>query len=241
MLNSINLKKIVNMKKYNIIVIFILLFAIGLTNCKKDTKDVSRVTTYAVMTIIGGADTVIAVGSNWVDPGINVSTGDPYTISGTVNTAVKGRYVLTYKATNKDGFPSTAVRVVWVVGVTGDGTVNYAKAYEGGRGTSYSNEKGDGTVILKATSIPGVYYCTDMFARYYEVWRGYGITYRCPGVIRVNSDKTFDNAEIDWDSPWGASFITAGSGSIDNAGKFTYKCTIGGTPVATAFFLEPKP
>lgn len=231
------------MKNKKIFIIIVLLLSISMYNCKKDTKDVSKVTTYAVLTLHGAEDTVIATGATWVDPGISVSTGDPYTITGTVNTATAGRYVLAYKAINADGFPSTTVRTVWVVGVTGDGTTNYAKTYEGGRGTSYSKEKGDGNVYLKATSIPGVYFCSDMFARYYEVWRGYGITYRCPGLIRVKSDKTVDNADIDFPSvpSWGDCFITANSGSVDNAGKFTYKLTIGVSAVAAAFFLEPKP
>lgn len=217
------------------------MLSVSIMSCKKDSKDVSKVTTYAVLSMKGLIDTVIATGSIWVDPGVTVSTGDPYTISGTVNTAVAGRYELSYKAVNSDGFPSIASRVVWVVGVTGDGTTNYAGAYEGGRGTSYSNELGDGTVYLVKTSIPGVYFCTDMFARYYEVWRGYGVAYHCPGIIRVNSDKTIDNASVDFTSPWGACFMTASTGTVSVAGKFTYKLTLGGSAVAAAFFLEPKP
>ncbi len=229
------------MKNKKIIIVIVLLLSVTIYSCKKDSKDVSKVTTYAVLTLKGAMDTVIATGANWVDPGIIVSTGDPYTTVGTVNTATAGRYELTYNATNADGFPSQAHRVVWVVGVTGDGTTNYAGMYEGGRGTNYSNEKGDGTVSLKATSIPGVYLCSDMFARYYEVWRGYGITYRCPGIFRVKADKTVDNASIDFNSPWGASFVTTGSGTVNTAGKFTYKLTIGGSAVSAAFFIEPKP
>ena len=230
------------MKKNNIILIVILLLSVSIMSCSKDTKDVSKVTTYAVLTMLGPSDTVIAVGSTWVDPGVTVSTGDPYTVTpATLSTATAGRFELSYKAVNADGFPSIATRVVWIVGVTGDGTINYAKAYEGGRGTSYSNEMGDGTVYLSKTSIPGVYLCSDMFARYYEVWRGYGVAYHCAGVIRVNTDKTIDNANVNFVSPWGACFMTATTGSVSVAGKFTYKLTLGGSAVATAFFLEPKP
>ena len=89
--------------------------------------------------------------------------GDPYTVTpATLSTATAGRFELSYKAVNADGFPSIATRVVWIVGVTGDGTINYAKAYEGGRGTSYSNEMGDGTVYLSKTSIPVFFFIISL-------------------------------------------------------------------------------
>lgn len=231
------------MKNKIIFIGIVLLLSISMYSCKKDeTKDVSKVTTYAILTLHGAEDTVIATGSTWVDPGVSVSTGDPFTISGTVNTSTAGRYPLTYNALNADGFPSSASRTVWVVGVTGDGGTNYAGTYEGGRGASYSNEMGDGQVYLQATSIPGVYFCTDMFARYYEVWRGYGLAYRCPGVIRVNADKTFDNADVEFVSPWGDCFIIPGTAAVDIiTGKFTYRLNLGGSAVAAKFFLEPQP
>jgi len=150
--------------------------------------------------------------------------------------------VLTYSATNVDGFASTINRVVWVVGVTGDANSHFEGTYTGGRGTSYSRDMGDGSVLLKKTSIAGVYYCTDMFARFYEVYRGYGTDYRCPGVIRVNADSTFDNASINFPTPWADAFITTGSASITSAGRFNYGISFtDGTSVATPFFLEWNP
>ncbi len=229
------------MKNNKFILIVALLFmALGMYNCTKDTEGVSKTTTYAVLTMKGAADTVIAKGSTWTDPGIIVSTGDPYTITGTVNTATAGRYLLVYNASNVDGFASKINRTVWVVGVTGSATPNFAGTYTGGRGTLYSRDKGDGSVTLTKTSIAGVYYCSDMFARYYEVYKGYGLDYRCPGVIRINADSTFDNAAVNFPSPWGDAFFTAATGSINTAGKFSYKVSFtDGTSIGTAFFLEP--
>ncbi len=231
------------MKNNKFIILFALLtIVITMNNCTKDSEGVSKVTTYAVLTMKGSTDTVIATGTTWTDPGIIVSTGDPYTISGTVTTGTPGRYPLVYNAKNVDGFASQITRVVWVVGVTGSATSHFEGTYTGGRGTLYSRDIGDGSVTLKKTSIPGVYYCTDMFARFYEVYRGYGTDYRCPGIIRVNADSTIDNASINFPSPWAGTFIVAGTGTVNSLGKFSYRLGFtDGTSVASPFFLEWNP
>ncbi len=232
------------MKKIFISITFLSLLTV-FYSCERDleTEGVSRITTYAVLTINGAADTILPLNATWADPGILVSTGDAYTTSGSVNTAVAGRYVLTYKAVNVDGFAALTERTVWVL-ESGDATIDYSGTYQGGRGSTYSNSTGgDGTVVLTPISgIPGTYICSDMFARYYEVFRAYGMAYRCYGMIRIVDATTFDNAgaNVTFDSPWGDGLILPGTSVIEGSGRLTYRLGwTDGSSVAASFFLEP--
>lgn len=204
------------------------------------TKGVTeKITYYPVVTVKGASDTAIAVGASWSDPGANVSTGIPFTTN-QISTATPGLKVVTYTAVNEDGFKSEASRNVFVVNAGNDNGIDRSGVYQGGRGTSYSKEKGDGSVTLSKTSVSGVYVVSDMHARYYEVWRDYGAAYRCPGVMRFNANNTVDMGGASYPSPWGDSGITPGSGAVDGNGRITYKLTLGGSPVAAEFFLEKQ-
>lgn len=86
-------------------------------------------TTPPVITLNGSATVNLTVGASWSDPGatatdavdgrVNVS------VSGAVNTAAVGNYVLTYSASDSSGNTNTANRTVFVS--TGTGTVDGPK------------------------------------------------------------------------------------------------------------------
>ena len=111
------------MKKF--IPLFYSLLAVLFVACNKDeihnTEDqvgISRVTHFAVLQMSGPAYMSIVKGSTFTDPGVKAYEGSneiPVTITGSVNTDETGLYVLTYSATNKDGFPATATRTVVVI------------------------------------------------------------------------------------------------------------------------------
>ena len=93
--------------------------------CNKDnihnTEDqvgISRVTHFAVFQMSGSEYMSVVKGSTFTDPGVKAvegSTEIPVTVTGSVNTNQTGLYILTYSATNKDGFSATTTRTVVVI------------------------------------------------------------------------------------------------------------------------------
>ena len=109
-------------KKYSFILITLITV---LSSCKKDpiinTADqvgISKVTYYADITLTGGSVLSIIKGSSFTDPGVKATAGGediPVTTTGTVDASTVGLYTLTYSATNKDGYSSSASRTVIVI------------------------------------------------------------------------------------------------------------------------------
>jgi len=117
-----NIKRF-SMKKFIPVIYF--LIAILSIACNKDdihnTADqvgISRVTHFAVFQMSGSQYMSVVKGTPFVDPGVKAfegSTEIPVTTIGSVNTNQPGLYVLTYSATNKDGFSATTSRTVVVI------------------------------------------------------------------------------------------------------------------------------
>jgi len=106
------------MKKNNIILIVFLFISVSIVSCKKDTLDVSKVTTYPILTLLGDQYMTIAQGATYTEPGVSATIGGAavdFTTTGTVNSATPGVYILEYKAINAEGFFQTAKRYVGVI------------------------------------------------------------------------------------------------------------------------------
>lgn len=94
--------------------------ALFLSGCEKDdeTANVSFVTTYPVVNLVGEQWEVLQVGEAFTDPGAEAFEGETsieYTTSGSVDTNIPGVYVLTYTAVNQEGFSGFIRRYVGVV------------------------------------------------------------------------------------------------------------------------------
>ena len=114
----IKFKKIDNMKKNNIILMLILLMTVSLMSCKKDTKDVSSVTTYPELTLVGDQYMCIAKGAVYTEPGVKATIGGVavnFTTVGSVNANTAGVYILEYTAVNTEGFSQSIKRFVGVI------------------------------------------------------------------------------------------------------------------------------
>ena len=110
-----------NMKSINKTFITVLLSAAAmLMGCEKDdeTANVSFVTTYPVVNVVGEQWEVLQVGEAFADSGAEALEGEAtidYTTSGSVDTNTPGVYVLTYTAVNQEGFSTSARRYVGVI------------------------------------------------------------------------------------------------------------------------------
>lgn len=87
-------------------------------NNTADKVGISRVTNFATFKMNGNQYMAVVQGSSFTDPGtkaFEAGTEIPVTVSGTVNTGQVGLYVITYSATNKDGYSSSITRNVVVL------------------------------------------------------------------------------------------------------------------------------
>ena len=90
--------------------IYISAFALLAISCDRefDSEGVSRITTYATLTMQGEVWNRIAQGGTWTDQGVTAKEGEAdieVTVGGdVVDVNTPGAYAISYTATNKDGF-----------------------------------------------------------------------------------------------------------------------------------------
>jgi hypothetical protein len=126
------------MKK--IIPLIIIIVAFGFSSCEKDeihntdTKvGISDVTVYPVLTMAGSPYVSIVQGGTYTEAGVTAKEGTStinVTTTGSVNTSQPGLYVITYSATNKDGFPATISRTVVVLPAHENAGVDLSGKYD---------------------------------------------------------------------------------------------------------------
>lgn len=79
---------------------------------------ISRITYYATFAMAGDPYMSIVKGQTFTDPGVTATqngTSLTVTTSGTVDASTVGIYVITYSATNSDGYPASTTRTVAVL------------------------------------------------------------------------------------------------------------------------------
>ncbi len=213
--------------------IFITLFFISgllFVSCEnEDTANVSKVTQYPLVSVLGEDPILVKKGTPFIDPGAKATEGTatiPYTttVSGiykggsTVDTNIVDGYNITYSAANVDGFTASATRKVWVYN-NGD-LVNsiegiYTSTVE--RGGSLTAQYTDMEYVLIWKNANGKYQMSCGLGAYYDIGRAYGPTYAgTPTIITANN-------------------IPANDFTIPN---FTIP-SFGGTAVMTGFTVNP--
>ena len=175
-----------------------MLLALGvftLSSCgDEESAGLSRVTTYAVLTMNGDDFVKLNVGSSFNDPGCVATMGsedvsDKIIVSSDVDTSRPGFYNVNYIVYNEDGFPASASRTVMVVDPN-----NFASAYLGesqfGARHYYNapiniTKRADGTYLID--DLGGGFYC-------YGRYPGYEPTYdfHLEAVLQLNADNTID-------------------------------------------------
>ncbi len=111
------------MKRY-ISYLTIVLVSMMLASCNKDSFNykpgyvgLSKITTYPTITVSGAAYVAVPKGGTYTDPGVTATAGSAtvkVVTTGLPNTNTVGVYLVTYTATNADGFSATASRTVAV-------------------------------------------------------------------------------------------------------------------------------
>lgn len=164
------------MKKF--IPLFIIILGLAFSSCEKDeirntdTKvGISDVTVYPVLTMAGDPFVSVVKGGTYTDAGATAKEGTAtinVTTTGSVNTSQPGLYVITYSATNKDGFAASVSRTVVVIPSNESPGVNLAGKYDyvNGGYTSTVTKVAEGVYTTDnswsaATIIPLVFVSVD--------------------------------------------------------------------------------
>jgi len=183
------------MRKYAIY-LFVVVFSAFLSGCEKNitTQDQSTITHFVTFEIKGVNaynETAVALGSDYVDQGVVAMEGEEdvsssVTVSGEVDTSTPGVYTISYSATNKDGYSSSAVRTVIVYDPNASlSSTDLTGSYDGIR-----VDAGAGGTVDIHQVIPGIFYVSDMLGGYYAQSKGYGKAYAAPGYFTLNSDNS---------------------------------------------------
>lgn len=190
------------MKK--IVITLFLFCGLLLVSCENDsTANVSRVTYYPLISVVGNDPIFVQKGGAFSDPGAIATEGDkeiPFTTSvsgnyreGTsINTNIIDEYSVNYTATNVDGFKASGTRKVYVYN-NGDLVNSLEGIYTSTvvRGGKSSAQYTDMGYILIWKNADGTYEMSDGFGGYYNIGRGYGTAYAGrPVIITANNIPT---------------------------------------------------
>jgi hypothetical protein len=180
------------------IILSILVASSFLVSCEEDTTaNVSSVTNYPLITVLGDDPIFVAQGSTFTDPGAIATEGAneiTYTTTVTGNyrggssldTNITDEYSLKYTATNIDGFQASADRKV-IVYKTGDLVNSIEGVYIATtkRNNNFLNPAQGSSLDMKYIYIwkntDGTYEVSDAFGGWYNLGRRLGLTYATPG------------------------------------------------------------
>ncbi|GAA4948775.1 hypothetical protein GCM10023314_22580 [Algibacter agarivorans] len=189
------------MKKilYNLTLVMLVFFV----SCEgESTGDVSRITFFNDIELVGAEIFIVEQGSSYSEPGAIASEAetdvtDQIVISGVVDTSSSGHYLITYNIANKDGFEKSITRHVFVLPTDRSKSEDYVGTYTG--------DVSNGT-FSDATNIShlgdGLYYADDFIGGRYVQGRGLPPIYKITAYFYVSGDGTTYEALLT-DSPWG--------------------------------------
>jgi len=204
-------------------IIFLLTIAAAfvLSSCDKESLGVSKVTTYAIMTLNGSPIVFWQQGTPYVDPSCNAFEGttditEDIVAESNVNVATMGIYTVSYSVENSDGFSAFKSRKVVVCDLTaplnGVYTSNLVRTVLSSGATA---ARGPFNVIVYGKG-NDEYYIDDLIGGWYNIGSGYGSAYAGPGVVKINSDNTVTLVSAkSW--TWGPCSITAEGATVNPA------------------------
>ena len=197
--------------------------AFGFTSCNDDNDQLTdtRVTNYILLTVNGDEVVYVDANSTYTDEGCTAEAGGQDVTSkvqttNPVDTKNIGPYIVTYRATNEDGFSSEASRYVYVgsplVGTVSDGS--YRQTYNGD-GSPKAQVAWSGYNIEMLTDGNGLYWVEDLMGGYYEQRAGYGSRYAMNGYLQVNADNTVEMVGGGGVPGWGDAYDDFANGVFD--------------------------
>ena len=163
------------------------------SSCKQESLGVSKITTYAVMTLNGNANLFWPLNTPFVDPGSKAIEGatdisSKIGVTSNVDATKAGKYTMTYKVANSDGFFASISRTVYVYDVTSPLNGYY---------TSNISRNNSGTIAARGPYkilVFGVggsnFWVEDLMGGWYYYGSAYGVTYAGTSILTLKADNT---------------------------------------------------
>ena len=177
------------------IIFSIFVLALTLSACEDEaSKGVSSITTYADMTLKGPEVLNWEFGTPYVDPGIVAMEGttdisNKVTIS-EINVNQIGRYIITYKVLNSDGFAATTTRTVYVYKSSDTRNGYYdSKVTRSYNGAAYTSRGPYAHGIKVLGNGTDELWVEDLIGGWYYIGSNYGIDYATAGVVKLNTSS----------------------------------------------------
>ncbi|MCX6308909.1 MAG: DUF5012 domain-containing protein [Bacteroidia bacterium] len=220
-------------------ILFLLTIAAAfmLSSCDKESSlGVSKVTTYATMTLTGAPSIYWQLGTNYTDPGLVAMEGttnisSKVETSGLPNVNVGGFYTITYSVANSDGFKAYATRKVIVTDLTDplNGFYSSALTRNNISANTTSNRGPYSTMVFAVGG--GKYYISDLIGGWYNIGSAYGTAYAGPGIVLKHADNSVTLVSASsW--TWGPCVITSAGATVDPTTKTWILNTTGGPSLA---------
>lgn len=229
------------MNKILVLLMGISLFA--LTSCEKkyETAGMSTITFYPEFVYSGDEEVFVELNAAFSDPGVVATeNGSPIEVATSVegvftgysgnslNTASADKYLITYTATNSDGFAGNQYRTVWVY-EDEPLTSGIAGLYYGtvGRPTTATAQYTDMGYVLIYKIGTNKYGISDALGGYYSIGRAYGDGYAFQGMeITVNNLAANDVTATTAVAPSWGNIADLSDFSVDAAnGEIRFKAT----------------
>ena len=178
----------------SLLVAALLFFA---TSCKKDSENLSKITYFPVMTLIGDGTIILPEGATYTDSGVTSTingspvpvttsvSGDYFPYTGSqVDVTSPNKYILSYTSKNTDGFSHSIYRNVYVV-KTGDLVNSIEGLYTSTvvRNTVSAPQYTNMQYVMIIKTGANTYELSDDIGGYYDIGRGYGAAYRATGIV----------------------------------------------------------
>jgi len=180
------------MKKI-LLITLVAIFAFN--SCKQESLGVSTVTTYAVMTLNDASDLFWPLNSPFVDPGCKAFEGttdlsSKIVVTSNVDATKGGKYSMTYKVANSDGFFAEITRTVYVYEPTsplnGYYTSNISRS---ALLTGVVSAKGPYNILVFGVG-SGNFWVEDLMGGWYYYGAGYGYAYAGTAIVKLNADNS---------------------------------------------------
>lgn len=177
------------------ILLIALVATFALNSCQKDSLGVSKVTTYAVMTLNGANELFWPLNTPFVDPGCLAMEGttdisSKIEVTSNVDVTKGGKYSIAYKVKNSDGFYANTSRTVYVYDPTSPLNGWYTSTIS--RTTTTTGAvlaRGPFTILVFGVGGSN-FWVEDLMGGWYYYGSGYGIAYASLGILKLNADNS---------------------------------------------------
>jgi len=221
-------------------ILFLLTIAVAfvLSSCDKESLGVSKVTTYATMTLNGASTIFWQKGTPYIDQECEALEGTTdlsadVVVENNVDVSTMGIYSVNYSVENSDGFWAFKSRKVIVCDLTAPLNGVYTSNLVRTAGTATA-ARGPFSVVVYGLG-NNEYYIDDLIGGWYNYGNSYGPAYAGPGVVKVNPDNsvTLVSAEA-W--TWGPCYFTSAGATVNPVTK-TWILNTSGAGIAAYSWL----